>query len=124
VDEFGDLMLNKKGRGESIKRSITTIAQKARAAGIHLILATQRPSVNIVDGTIKANFPTRIALKTASPKDSEVILGAGGAEKLCGKGDMLLMRSDSGELVRLQGFSFVNCMICPNCAVQMHGSMW
>ena len=85
VDEFGDLMLNKKGYGESIKRSITTIAQKARAAGIHLIIATQRPSVNVVDGTIKANFPTRIALKTASPKDSEVILGTGGAEKLCGR---------------------------------------
>jgi len=83
---------------------LTRLAQKGRAAGIHLIIATQRPSVDVITGTIKANFPTRMALRTASPIDSEVILGAKGAEKLCGKGDMLLIRSDSSELVRLQGF--------------------
>lgn len=91
--------------GATIEDMIVKLAQKGRAAGIHLIIATQRPSVDVVTGLIKANFPTRIALKTASAKDSEVILGVAGAEKLCGKGDMLLTRSTEPELVRLQGFS-------------------
>lgn len=103
VDEFGDLMASKwGGMSETL---ILQLASKARASGIHLILATQSPRVTIITGSIKANFPTRIALKTASPKDSEVILGIAGAEKLSGKGDMLLMRSTDPNLVRLQGFS-------------------
>lgn len=109
IDEFGDLMLAK-GKKKGFIRAeleglLQKLGQKSRAAGIHLIIATQRPSVDVITGTIKANFPTRIALKTASPKDSEVILGTGGAEKLCGKGDMLLTRSTEPELVRAQGFS-------------------
>ncbi|AVT83647.1 hypothetical protein RPYSC3_47870 [Rhodopseudomonas palustris] len=85
--------------------TVQRLAQKGRAAGIHMIVATQRPSVDVITGVIKANFPTRIALRTASATDSEVILGVKGAEKLCGKGDMLLMTSDSPDLVRLQGFN-------------------
>ena len=106
VDEFGDMMMARKGEErQELEEMIVRIAQKGRAAGIHMIIATQRPSVSVISGNIKANFPTRIALKTASAKDSEVILGVGGAEKLCGKGDMLLMRSTEPEIVRLQGYS-------------------
>lgn len=105
IDEFGDLVMNGKGKGSSISHLIVVLAQKARAAGIHMIITTQHPTVKIIDGAIKANFPTRIALKTASPKDSEVILGYGGAEKLTGKGDALLMRSDSSVLTRIQAYS-------------------
>lgn len=82
---------------------ITRLAQMARAVGIHLILATQRPSVDVITGLIKANFPTRIALTTASATDSKVILGVPGAEKLAGKGDLLFMHPGGG-IVRLQGF--------------------
>lgn len=81
------------------------LAQKARAAAIHLILATQRPSADVITGRIKANIPTRIALRTASEIDSRIILDQPGAEKLLGKGDALLLRSDSSDLVRLQGYS-------------------
>jgi DNA translocase FtsK/SpoIIIE-like protein len=81
---------------------IARLAAMARATGIHLIIATQRPSVDVVTGIIKANFPTRIALMTASPADSKVILGVEGAEKLNGKGDMLFMHAGAG-IVRLQG---------------------
>lgn len=108
IDEFADLMLSRTKNGFSkaeFEHMVAKLAQKSRAAGIHLIIATQRPSVDVITGTIKANFPTRVALKTASPKDSEVILGTGGAEKLCGKGDMLLTRSTEPEITRLQGFS-------------------
>lgn len=100
IDEFGDLVNS--AFGEEIKESILLLAQKARAAGIHIILTTQRPSVKIIDGDIKANFPTRIAFKTASQVDSQVILDQNGAEKLLGKGDMLLKMHESVQ--RLQGF--------------------
>lgn len=103
VDEFGDLMTSKSWR--DIEKLIHKLAAKARASGIHLILTTQSPRVTIITGAIKANFPTRIALKVASPKESEIIIGTGGAEKLVGKGDMLLMRSDSSIVTRLQGYS-------------------
>jgi S-DNA-T family DNA segregation ATPase FtsK/SpoIIIE len=79
---------------------IARLAQLARAVGIHLIIATQRPSVNIITGTIKANFPARIAFKVSSKIDSRTILDAGGAEQLIGKGDMLI--SFNGEITRLQ----------------------
>lgn len=100
IDEFSDLVT---GRETTIKQSVLLLAQKARACGIHLILATQRPSVKVIDGDIKANFPTRIAFRTATQIDSQVILDQSGAEKLLGKGDMLLSTADG--MVRLQGFN-------------------
>lgn len=98
-DEFADFMLVAKNE---IEDKIMRLAQKARAAGIHLILATQRPSTDVVTGTIKANFPARIAFKVAGRVDSEVIMGATGAEKLLGYGDMLYKPSDSAP-ARIQG---------------------
>ncbi len=97
VDEFADLIMT---AGKEVEMPIARLAQLARAVGIHLIIATQRPSVNIITGTIKANFPARIAFKVSSKIDSRTILDAGGAEQLIGKGDMLI--SYSGEIVRLQ----------------------
>ncbi|MDE3143650.1 MAG: DNA translocase FtsK [Bacteroidota bacterium] len=97
VDEFADLIMT---AGKEIEMPIARLAQLARAVGIHLIIATQRPSVNIITGTIKANFPARIAFKVSSKIDSRTILDIGGAEQLIGKGDMLI--SYNGELVRLQ----------------------
>lgn len=92
-------------RGDaSVETLVVRIAQMGRAVGIHLIVATQRPSVDVITGLIKANFPTRIALTTSSPTDSQVILGEPGAEKLTGKGDMLLMSPAVQGRVRLQGF--------------------
>lgn len=97
VDEFADLMMT---AGKEIEQPIARLAQLARAVGIHLIVATQRPSVNIITGTIKANFPARIGFKVTSKVDSRTILDAGGADQLIGRGDMLL--SIGGHMVRLQ----------------------
>jgi len=97
IDEFADLIMT---AGKEIELPIARLAQLARAVGIHLIIATQRPSVNIITGTIKANFPSRIAFKVSSKIDSRTILDTGGAEQLIGKGDMLI--SHHGEITRLQ----------------------
>ena len=97
IDEFADLIMT---AGKEIEMPLARLAQLARAVGIHLIIATQRPSVNIITGTIKANFPARIAFKVSSKIDSRTILDVGGAEQLIGKGDMLI--SNNGEIVRLQ----------------------
>ncbi len=100
VDELADLMETCK---RDMEAKIRAIAQKARAAGIHLVLATQRPSVDIVTGTIKANLPSRIALKVMNFQDSQTILGEGGAEKLLGNGDMLYKNSGMPGYERYQG---------------------
>ncbi|HSZ34846.1 MAG TPA: DNA translocase FtsK 4TM domain-containing protein, partial [Puia sp.] len=97
IDEFADLIMT---AGKEIEMPIARLAQLARAVGIHLIIATQRPSVNIITGTIKANFPARIAFKVSSKIDSRTILDTGGAEQLIGKGDMLV--SYNGDITRLQ----------------------
>jgi DNA segregation ATPase FtsK/SpoIIIE, S-DNA-T family len=97
VDEFADLIMT---AGKEVEMPIARLAQLARAIGIHLILATQRPSVNIITGTIKANFPARIAFKTTSKIDSRTILDTGGSEQLIGRGDMLL--SQGSDIIRLQ----------------------
>ena len=97
IDEFADLIMT---AGKEIELPIGRLAQLSRAVGIHLIIATQRPSVNIITGVIKANFPARIAFKVSSKVDSRTILDSGGAEQLIGRGDMLL--SIGGDMVRLQ----------------------
>jgi DNA segregation ATPase FtsK/SpoIIIE, S-DNA-T family len=97
---LADLML---AAPEETEKLITRLAQMARATGIHLILATQRPSVDVVTGLIKANFPARISFAVTSSVDSRVVLDTPGAEKLLGKGDMLYMAPDSAKLARLQG---------------------
>jgi S-DNA-T family DNA segregation ATPase FtsK/SpoIIIE len=97
VDEFADLIMT---AGKEVEMPIARLAQLARAIGIHLIIATQRPSVNIITGTIKANFPARIAFRVTSKIDSRTILDAGGADQLIGRGDMLL--STGSDLIRLQ----------------------
>ena len=104
IDELADLMIISR---DQIESAITRLAQLSRAVGIHLVLATQRPSVNVVTGVIKANFPARISFKVASKIDSRTVLDMNGADKLLGRGDLLFLRPGESKLVRAQG-SLVN----------------
>jgi S-DNA-T family DNA segregation ATPase FtsK/SpoIIIE len=99
VDEMADLMMV---AGKEIEACVQRLAQMARASGIHIIMATQRPSVDVITGTIKANFPTRISFQVTSKVDSRTILGEQGAEQLLGQGDMLYM-SGGGRITRVHG---------------------
>jgi S-DNA-T family DNA segregation ATPase FtsK/SpoIIIE len=100
IDELADLMMTS---GHEVEEAITRLAQMARAVGIHLILATQRPSVDVITGLIKANFPSRIAFRVSSKVDSRTIIDANGAEQLLGRGDMLFLPPGTSRLVRVHG---------------------
>jgi S-DNA-T family DNA segregation ATPase FtsK/SpoIIIE len=100
IDELADLMMV---ASNEVEESIARLAQMARAVGIHLILATQRPSVDVITGLIKANMPTRISFRVSSKVDSRTILDGNGAEQLLGKGDMLMLPPASSRLIRLHG---------------------
>src|SRR5438552_12029363 len=99
VDEMADLMMIS---GKEIEGAVQRLAQMARAAGIHIVTATQRPSVDVITGTIKANFPTRVSFQVTSKIDSRTILGEQGAEQLLGQGDMLYMMG-GGRIQRVHG---------------------
>src|SRR5208337_202241 len=98
IDELADLMMLD---GHNVEESITRLAQMSRAVGIHLVLATQRPSVDVITGLIKANFPARVSFRVATKVDSRTILDANGAEALLGRGDMLYLPSGSARVHRL-----------------------
>jgi len=100
IDELADLMMT---APDEVERAVCRLAQLARATGIHLVIATQRPSVDVITGLIKANFPTRVSFAVSSQVDSRTILDMPGAEKLLGRGDMLFMPTDAAKPVRLQG---------------------
>jgi S-DNA-T family DNA segregation ATPase FtsK/SpoIIIE len=100
LDELADLMMVSAGE---VQNSLVRLAQIARAVGIHLIVATQRPSVDVVTGLIKANFPTRIAFQVASKVDSRTVLDANGAEQLLGRGDMIFLPPGGGRALRVHG---------------------
>jgi S-DNA-T family DNA segregation ATPase FtsK/SpoIIIE len=100
IDELADLMM---ASGHEVEEAITRLAQMARAVGIHLVLATQRPSVDVITGLIKANFPSRISFRVSSKVDSRTIIDANGAEQLLGRGDMLFLPPGTSRLIRVHG---------------------
>ncbi len=100
IDELADLMMLERG---NVEEAVTRLAQMARAVGMHLVLATQRPSVDVITGLIKANFPSRISFRVATRVDSRTVLDVMGAEHLLGKGDMLFLPPGSSRLTRVHG---------------------